>query len=321
MRLGAEQRVPIFNKFRVLAGKPLADRPGAAYNPTVRLAAWLFLLAWRLIAADGKVDPTFLRRHVPDIAPVPSEFTSEGCRFKPIFGDGDPDARQAKGIARFSELALDPGSACRTTVQPREEHIYLVVDGSGALRYGDGQLPVRRFDYVYIPPGTPHALTCSGLAPCRALLMGYRIPQDVPLTIPPEPLRANLEEVPLQVVGGHPPSTRYRLLLGDTKSQRDRIAAGHVVTSLFVMEFAPGGTNQPHHHDREEEIYYLMSGKGEMVAGGGMDGHEGRYPAKAGDAYFIRLNATVGFYASADPGAEKARILAVRSRYPFGSLR
>lgn len=287
----------------------------------MRPAAWLFLVTWHLYAADGKVDPTFLRRHVPEIAPVPSEFTSEGCRFKPIFGSGDRDARQTKGIARFSELELDPGSGCRTTAQEREEHIYLVLDGSGALRYGDRQLPVRRFDYVYIPPGTPHGLTCGGAAPCRALLMGYRVPQDMPLTIPPTPLQANLEEVPLQVVGGHPPSTLYRLLLGDTRSTRDRIAAGHVVTSLFLMEFAPGGTNQPHHHDREEEIYYLMSGKGEMVAGGGMDGYEGRYPAKAGDAYFIRLNATVGFYASTDPGAEKARILAIRSRYPFGALR
>jgi hypothetical protein len=59
-----------------------------------------------------------------------------------------------------------------------------------------------------------------------------------------------------------------------------------------------------------------MSGRGDMVAGGGMDGVEGRHPAKAGDAYFFRLNCTVGFYASKDSN-DKARILAVRSRFPF----
>jgi len=82
------------------------------------------------------------------------------------------------------------------------------------------------------------------------------------------------------------------------------------------MEFAPGGTNFPHNHEREEEIYLLLSGTGDMVAGGGMDGLEGRHPARPGDAYFFRLNCTVGFYASTQPGSETARILAVRSLFP-----
>jgi mannose-6-phosphate isomerase-like protein (cupin superfamily) len=86
-----------------------------------------------------------------------------------------------------------------------------------------------------------------------------------------------------------------------------------VLTSLFIMNFAPGGTNFPHHHDREEEIYLVLDGAGEMVAGGGAAGVEGRHPAKAGDAYFFRLNCTVGFYNGSAPG----RILAVRSLYPF----
>jgi mannose-6-phosphate isomerase-like protein (cupin superfamily) len=103
--------------------------------------------------------------------------------------------------------------------------------------------------------------------------------------------------------------------MGDTKSTRDKIAAGHVLTSLFIMEFAPGGDNHPHHHDREEEIYLLLDGQGDMVAGSGMDGIEGRFPSKPGDAYFFRLNCTVGFYNPKEPG-RKAHILAVRSLYP-----
>ncbi len=82
------------------------------------------------------------------------------------------------------------------------------------------------------------------------------------------------------------------------------------------MEFTPGGTNHPHHHAKEEEIYLVLEGRGEMVAGGGIDGVEGRHPAKPGDAYFLRLNATVGFYADDSPGAGNARVLAVRSLYP-----
>jgi mannose-6-phosphate isomerase-like protein (cupin superfamily) len=128
---------------------------------------------------------------------------------------------------------------------------------------------------------------------------------------------ANLNDVRLQTVGGHPSSTLYRLLMGDTKSTRDRIAAGHIMKSLYIMEFAPGGTNFPHHHEHEEEIYLLLDGEGEMVAGSGMNGIEGKYPARPGDAYFYRANATVGFYNSSKPGAKPARILAVRSTAPL----
>jgi uncharacterized cupin superfamily protein len=101
--------------------------------------------------------------------------------------------------------------------------------------------------------------------------------------------------------------------MGDVNSKRDRIAAGRVLTSLFVMDIAPGGTNFPHHHEREEEIYLVLEGRGEMVAGGGISGIEGRHRAKAGDAYFFRLNCTVGYYSA--PGV-KSRILAVRSWFP-----
>ena len=125
---------------------------------------------------------------------------------------------------------------------------------------------------------------------------------------------ANTEDVKKQLVGGHPPSTLYQLMIGDVRSTRDKIAAAHVLTSLFIMEITPGGTNQPHHHEREEEIYLLLDGQGDMVAGGGIDGGEGRHPSKPGDAYFFRLNCTVGFY---NTGSTNAHILALRSLYPF----
>ena len=82
------------------------------------------------------------------------------------------------------------------------------------------------------------------------------------------------------------------------------------MVSLFLMDFAPGGADIPHHHEMEEEIYYVLRGNGDM-------GNEGRNPARAGDAFFIRLNATVGFYSGARAGGEHGLVLAVRSRFPF----
>jgi len=98
--------------------------------------------------------------------------------------------------------------------------------------------------------------------------------------------------------------------------KRDAIDEADVVTSFFWMNFAPGGTNFPHHHEAAEEIYLVVGGEGEMVAGSGMNGLEARFPAKAGDAYYFRPNCTVGFYNQDKPGA-KAYILAVRSQIPL----
>jgi hypothetical protein len=45
-----------------------------------------------------------------------------------------------------------------------------------------------------------------------------------------------MDEVKAQTVEGHPSSVLYKLLVGDRKSTRDRIAAGYVVTSLFLAK-------------------------------------------------------------------------------------
>ena len=103
------------------------------------------------------------------------------------------------------------------------------------------------------------------------------------------------------------------MVSGPRTGKRDAIDEAYVVTSLFLMDFAPGGTNFPHHHETAEEIYLILDGNGEIVAGSGVNGIEGRFPAHAGDAYYFRPNCTVGFYNEDKPGA-KAHILALRSR-------
>jgi mannose-6-phosphate isomerase-like protein (cupin superfamily) len=191
----------------------------------------------------------------------------------------------------------------------------------------EGQkIPLRAHDFFYVPqavnasgyPLALHTPAISSATGARLIVMGFRIPQDRVRYAPTQglPTIANFDDVKWQTVSGHPDSVLYQLLIGDKNSKRDKIAAGEVLTSLFIMEFEPGGTNFPHHHDKAEEIYLVLDGSGDMVAGGGADGVEGRHAARAGDAYFFRLNCTVGFYASRNAGP-KPRILAVRSLYPF----
>ena len=101
--------------------------------------------------------------------------------------------------------------------------------------------------------------------------------------------------------------------MGNTSSERDRIAAAYQVNSLFLMDFAAGGTNIPHRHKAEEEIYYILRGNGEIVAGGTRE-DENRYEAKEGDAFFFTRDVLIGFYSGTREGEPHARILAVRSK-------
>ena len=265
-----------------------------------------------LAAAERKVDPAFLHRFVPSVEARQSDITTSTCRYKPLFGAGDSDTSIVHGVARFGEVLIDPGGSCKSVSYPAEEQAYVIIAGQGTLRHGAEQSPVKPHDFFYIPAGTDHALSNSSNAPMSVYIMGYKLPPGAANKSDKVQI-ANFDEIKKQTVGGHPDSVVYQLMMGDTKSKRDRIAAGHVLISLYVMEFKPGGTNFPHHHDTAEEIYVLLDGTGDMVAGGGMDGIEGRHPAKPGDAYFFRLNCTVGFYNS---DAGPAHMLAVRSVYP-----
>jgi mannose-6-phosphate isomerase-like protein (cupin superfamily) len=161
-----------------------------------------------------------------------------------------------------------------------------------------------------------HALANNSGDQLKVLVMSFKIPSRTSLATPGlTPKIINMDDVKEQPVQGHPTSVLYKLLVGPRGATRDAIDDAYVITSFFLMDFAAGGTNFPHHHETAEEIYLVVDGEGDMVAGGGMDGIEGRHAAKAGDAYYFRPNCTVGFYNQNKPGA-KAHILAVRSRMP-----
>lgn len=285
----------------------------------------LFLTAPRLLGAakklqpdwsKRKVAPTWLHRYIPAIPERTVDISTRSCHYKPIFGAGDSAARILQSIARFGEVTIDPNGSCKPISYDHEEQIYFVLAGSGLLDYRGERTTVRKGDFMYLPPAVEHSIADQSRLPLRLVIMGFRIPPGTPISAPAKLRVANAGGVKEQTDVGHPTSVLYRLLLGNRKGNHDRIDSGIVVTSLFLMDFAPGGTNFPHRHEIAEEIYLVLDGQGMMAAGGGMNGVEGLHPAHAGDAYFFRPNCTVGFYNS--QGA-RAHILAVRSWVPVPS--
>jgi len=290
--------------------------PLCIYGKLVR-ASLLLLIAFVLPAQERKVDPTWLHRYVPQLSDTKSDLTSPNCHYKPIFGEGDAESKILRSVARFGEATLDSHGECRATLYNRQEEIYFVLAGTGTLHYGDRTYPLRENDLTYLPPSLKHSLSNNADTALRVLVMGFNVPSSVSIGAPlSEPKIINMDKVKEETVDGHPTSVLYKLLIGPRNGKRDAIDDAYVVTSLFLMDFAPGGTNFPHHHETAEEIYLVLDGKGEMVAGSGTDGIEARFPAEEGDAYYFRANCTVGFYNDNNPGA-KAHILAVRSRIPL----
>ena len=270
-----------------------------------------------LLAQDRTVDPTWLRRSVVSLAEAKTSFTSPTCHYTPIFGEGDSANKILRSISRFGQVTIDAHGKCASVLYGREEELYFVLKGTGTLQFWDEPHPLRTSDFTYISPAVKHALTNDSGEPLNVVVMGFKIPSRVALNpSPQQPRIVNLDAVKEEPVQGHPTSVLYKLMVGPRKATRDAIDDAYVVTSLFWMDFAPGGTNFPHHHETAEEIYLVVDGEGQMVAGSGMDGIEGRFPSKAGDAYYFRPNCTVGFYSENKPGA-KAHILAVRSLIPL----
>ena len=277
----------------------------------------LIVSSCALSAQERKVDPTWLHRYVPSLSDTAADLSSSTCRYKAIFGEGDVQSRSLLSVARFGEAEVSSHGACAATQYDRQEEIYFVLEGSGVLQYGDRTYPIRKNDFTYLPPHIKHLISNESEDGLKVLVMGFKIQPSASLENPsPEPKIVNLDDVKEETVEGHPTSVLYKLLLGPKSGKRDAIDDAYIVTSFFWMDFAPSGTNFPHHHETAEEIYLVIDGEGDMVAGGGMDGLEGRHPAKAGDAYYFRQNCTVGFYNQNKPGA-KAHILAVRSWVPL----
>ena len=289
---------------------------------TAERVVLILMLAVMFAAGLSAADPFFLRRSISDIQPKPDDLTlnAKAASYKPIFGVGDADAAKLVGVARYGELTVGPGGSSAVVSYPAEEQLYYVLEGSGTLLYEDQKVPVKQDDFMYLPINVKHGVANSTGTPVRVIVMGYKIPAGKQVAPTPKLMLSTSTDVQLQVLGSHGPTTQFKLLMGTTESTRDRLSAASEMTSLFIMDFAAGGTNIPHNHAREEEIYLLLRGSGDMVAGKSADGQDVRHPVKQGDAFFFGPATQVGYFSNAKEGQPHDLILAVRSNLPGAGM-
>ena len=280
------------------------------------LLAMLLVFPSALMVQERTVEPTWLHRDLSATREHATDFTTTTCRYIPLFGEGDSESRYPISVARFGQLTVASGGECQPVTYPRQEEIYFVRDGSGTLHFADQTRALAANDFTYIPPGVRHSISNTSTQPLQVILATVKIPASITLPQSPKLEVANLSELKQQTVGGHPASVLYQLMIGPHNRARDRINAAYNVVDFFMMDFAPAGTNFPHHHEIAEEVYLVLDGEGQMVAGSGMDGVQALFPAKAGNGYYFRPNCTVGFY-NRNASDAKAHILALRVYVPM----
>jgi len=268
------------------------------------------------VASVVAAEPAFLRRSVADIAEQSTDLSTATAHYKPIFGAGDPNAEDVKGVLRFGELTVAPGGSSKVVSNKDAEEVFFILGGSGTLQYGQEKAPVKQNDFVYLPVGIEHGISNQSQEALRLLVMTFKIPEGAEVPATSKLMMASADDVRLQVLPSHGPTTQFKLLMGTTQSKRDKLAVAQQINSLFLMDFAPGGTNIPHRHAKEEEIYYVLRGHGDMVAGSDAAKKEVRYPSKQGDAFYFTRNTLIGFYSGAKDGEDHAQILAVRWPVP-----
>lgn len=273
-------------------------------------------LAFTILLCTITAESQYLQRSLQSAGEIKMELSAPSAHYLAMFGKGADSTTLIKGLIRYGNLILDPLGKSEMAEFQDEEQVAYVLEGTGMITCNKETVPVSINDFIYIPAGSRLSFSNPRERKFSLFLMGFRmIPGD---TIKPsiEMMIANADEVKFQVLGYHGPTTTFQLLMGTTQSTRDRLASACRVSSLFVMDFAAGGTNIPHRHDDEEEIYYILRGKGDIVAGETTDGKELRHPSKAGDAYFFAPKTLIGFYSGNSECEEHARILAVRFRFP-----
>jgi mannose-6-phosphate isomerase-like protein (cupin superfamily) len=272
------------------------------------------LMIFLLITTSAKSQ--YLSRTLSNITEVKMDVSSPTAHYKPIFGSGDNNSSIIKAVSRYGNLTIDPMGSSGIVKYADEEVIIFVLDGTGTLMYGKEKVPVSKNDFIYIPVGTRFGFSNPRERPLSVIVMGFKIFPGTVIKPTTKLMIANADEVPFQILGSHGPTTQFQLLMGTTNSTRDRLSAAYQATSLFVMDFNVSGTNIPHKHKDEEEIYFILRGQGDIVAGEKSDSTEFRHPSKTGDAYFFSPNTLIGFYSGNKDGEEHARILAIRFKYP-----
>ena len=235
---------------------------------------------------------------------------AEGLTRAVIAGEDTPGAVHTE----FNLCALAPGGHVAAAVQSYEECFY-VLEGAPVVRTPEGATRLVPGDYGLLTVGTPHEWRNDGPEPARWAQM--RAPQPrtaygydaypVAALGPAEPVAVDVRDPRNRYFGHIEPvnmevAKQRQELLAMSASMRTALLVysgitvkmmvdsdlGAELTTMFMVQYEPGGVAGPHDHPFEE-TYLFLAGEADAV----FDGQT--YRLRAGDAAFAGVGCVHGF--------------------------
>ncbi len=203
-------------------------------------------------------------------------------QLKTVYNVCNQNLREVISLPKVSlaHVTMDPGDNSLWHRHHRMYEIYFVLSGKGILYHGDMSTVAEKGTYVMIPPWAPHKLDNRGRSELEHLVLA--MPPFDRNDIKRLKGSANAKARPERFRHGKPPVTAldgalvYEL---GTQAERNLLDVG-----LAVGFLQKGRKAKPHHHCISEEIYYVVRGRGKVMAG------SRKFDVKKGSVVFIPRN-------------------------------
>ena len=79
---------------------------------------------------------------------------------------------------------LEPGDPASVYHSESAQEAFLILLGEATLLVDESERPLRQWDFVHLPPHTPHAVVGAGDRPCAILMVGARLGDEHTITFP-----------------------------------------------------------------------------------------------------------------------------------------
>jgi len=156
-----------------------------------------------------------------------------------------------KHIDSFRRCYLEPLCTSSETAHENIQEVFYIVSGEGSFIIDEDEVFVSEGDAVIIPPGLPHMLDNELNEPLEFLMLVESVPEGSETRT--DPLFRNYRESP--VGQGHWNHLVHKLFDGD-----DGLVG---LNSVLIVGIESMQTADTHgHHDRTDEIWYMIKGSG-----------------------------------------------------------
>lgn len=107
-----------------------------------------------------------------------NEMHGERVLYQILWGAVPQGTKTLRSITAVARMTIPPHETNLIHNHPKDEQVYIVLEGSGVVQIGDEKTDTRQGDAVILPVNVPHAFYNTTNDPCVILNVSVRVPQQ-----------------------------------------------------------------------------------------------------------------------------------------------